>query len=90
LQRDPRAAAQIRVIDVLGPSTIPPVVVAKKVDAKLKRQLQEALITMHYDDHAAYQLRKGSIERFVPVTSEHYQDMRDMLLSVQKKELSVK
>ncbi len=88
LQRDPRLAAQIRVIDVLGPSTIPPVVVAKKVDAKLKRQLQEALITMHYDDYALSQLHKGSIERFVPMASEHYQDMRDMLLSVQKKELS--
>lgn len=88
LQRDPRLATQIRVIDVLGPSAIPPVVVAKKADAKLKCQLQEALITMHHDDHALSQLHKGSIERFVPITIEHYQNMRDMLLSVQKKELS--
>jgi phosphonate transport system substrate-binding protein len=84
LQRDPRIAAQIRVIDVLGPSTIPPVVVAKKVDAELKRQLQEALITMHHDNYAVSQLHKGSIERFVPVTSEHYQDIRYMNLYVQK------
>lgn len=88
LRRDAEAAAQIRVIDMLGPSTIPPVVVAKSVDAELKRQIQEALVTLHHDDHAVSQLHKGSIERFVPITNEHYQDIRDMVLRVQATELS--
>jgi len=90
LQRDAEAAAQIRVIDMLGPSTIPPVVVAKNVDAELKRQIQEALVTLHHDEHTVSQLHKGSIERFVPVTNEDYQDIRKMLLHVQVTELSLR
>lgn len=90
LQTDPEAAAQLRVIDMLGPSTIPPIVVAKGVDAELKRQIQEALLTLHHDDSAVSQLRKGLIERFVPVTDEQYQDIRDMFLRVQATELSFK
>ena len=73
---------------MLGPSTIPPVVVAKSVDAELKHQIQEALVTLHHDDYAISQLHKGSIERFVPITNEHYQDIRDMFLRVQATELS--
>lgn len=88
LQTDAEAAAQIRVIDMLGPSTIPPVVVAKGIDAELKRRIQEALVTLHQDDYAVSQLQKGSIERFVPVTGEQYQDIRDMLLCVSATEHS--
>ncbi|HEY4033133.1 MAG TPA: PhnD/SsuA/transferrin family substrate-binding protein [Ktedonobacteraceae bacterium] len=88
LQTDAEAARQLRVIDTLGSSTVPPVVVAKSVDAELKRQIQEALVTLHYDNHAVSQLHKGSIERFVPITNEHYQDIRDMFLRVQTAELS--
>jgi len=88
LQTDPEAAAQLRVIDMLGPSTIPPVVVAKSVDAELKCQLQTALVTLHHDNHAVSKIYKGSIERFVPVTDEDYLDIRDMFLRVQAPEIS--
>lgn len=90
LQTDAEAAAQLRVIDMLGPSTIPPVVVAKGVDAELKCQLREALVTLHHDDYVVSQLHKGSIERFVPVTGDYYQDIRDMLLRVQATGLSIR
>jgi phosphonate transport system substrate-binding protein len=87
-QTDPKVAAQLRVIDMLGPSTIPPVLIAKSVDAELKRQIQSALVTMHHDDYAVSQINKGSIERFVPVTDDDYLDIRDMFLRVQAPEIS--
>lgn len=80
---NPDAAAQLRVVAILGPSTIPPIVVAKSVDAELKRQFHEILIALHYDYHTLSQIGKDSIERFVPVTDEHYQDIHNMFRCVQ-------
>lgn len=88
VRTDPEATEQFRVIGMLGPSTIPPVVVAKSLDAELKRQLQEVLVTLHHDSHALAKIHKGSIERFVPVTDEHYQDIRTMFQRVQASEIA--
>jgi phosphonate transport system substrate-binding protein len=83
LQTEPEALAQLRVISMLGPSTIPPVVVAKSLDVELKRQLRAALVTLHHDSDALAKIREGLIERFVPVTDEQYQDIRVMFQCVQ-------
>lgn len=72
------AAAALRTIDMLGPSSVPPVVIAKTVDQSLKRNIQAALLTMHEDPQAARALRCGAIERFVQVCDEDYQDIREM------------
>jgi phosphonate transport system substrate-binding protein len=82
-RRNPRIAEGLRVIDMLGPSTIPPVVVAKRLDAELKHQLRAALVTMHHDAQSAQQLRAGLIDHFVPVTDDHYQDIDAMLTQVE-------
>ena len=81
--RDELLAARLRVVDVLGPSSIPPVVVFKRLDNELKCKLQEALITMHIDDCGAKQLREDLIERFVAVKDEDYGNIREMLEKVQ-------
>lgn len=78
LATDRTAAAALRTIHMLGPSSIPPVVIAKSVDQTLKRKLQAALLTMHEDPQAASALRAGAIERFVQVCDEDYQDIRKM------------
>lgn len=75
--RDEHIAARLRAIDMLGPSSIPPIVVSKRVDQQLKREIQEALVTMHLD--AASALHEGLIERFVIVADEDYDDLRGML-----------
>lgn len=71
-------AAALRVIDMLGPSSIPPVVIARSVDQTLKRGIQDALLTMHKDSQAASVLRAGAIERFVQVCDVDYNDIREM------------
>src|SRR6266581_9303293 len=55
--RDEVLAGRLRVVDVLGPSSIPPVVVSKRLDNALKRKMQEALIAMHFDECGAMRLR---------------------------------
>ena len=82
--RDVKLAARLRVVDMLGPSSIPPVVVSKRVAKEIKCRIQQALITMHLDDCGARGLREGLIERFVVVTDEDYGDLRGMLRRVEK------
>jgi phosphonate transport system substrate-binding protein len=78
LAQNPTAAAALRTIDMLGPSSIPPVVIARSIDQTLKRTIQKVLLTMHEDPQAASALRSGAIERFVTVKDEDYNDIRKM------------
>ena len=79
LQQYAGLGAKLRVIETLGPSGIPPVVVAKRLDESLKYRIQAALLQMHDHLSAADELQKGLIERFVPVTDEHYAGILEML-----------
>ena len=88
--RDEILTGRLRVIDVLGPSSIPPVVVSRRLDNELKCKLREALITMHLDNCGAEMLREGLIERFVAVEDEDYGNIREMLEKVQGVEFPFK
>jgi len=80
--RDELLTGRLRVVDVLGPSSIPPVVVSKRLDNELKYKLRETLITMHLDSCGARELQEGLIERFVAVADEDYENIREMLEKV--------
>jgi phosphonate transport system substrate-binding protein len=88
--RDEELARKLRVVDVLGPSSIPPVVVSKRLDNELKCKLREALITMHLNEYGARELQKGLIERFVTVEDEDYGTIREMLEKVEGVEFPFK
>jgi phosphonate transport system substrate-binding protein len=77
--RDKGLSRKLRVVDVLGPSSIPPVVVSRRLDNELQCRLRDALITMHLNDFGARELRECLIERFVAVKDEDYGDIRKML-----------
>jgi ABC-type phosphate/phosphonate transport system substrate-binding protein len=81
--RDEVLAGRLRVIDVLGPSSIPPVVVSRRLDNELKCRLRGTLITMHLDAFGAEVLREGLIERFVAVEDEDYGNIREMVEKVE-------
>jgi phosphonate transport system substrate-binding protein len=89
LQRNPELATRLRIIDMLGPSAMPPVVVAKRLPPALKVSLRAALISMHDDPVAAKSLNDGLIRHLVPVADGHYNDIRHMLATVQATTLSV-
>lgn len=79
-------ATKLRIIDMLGPSSIPPVVVSKSLDKELKCRIREVFINMHQDPDATRGLRQGLIERFVVVADDDYQDIRTMFARVQEVE----
>jgi phosphonate transport system substrate-binding protein len=83
LQRNPELATRLRIIDMLGPSAMPPIVVAKRLAPVLKDRLRAALMSMHLDPVTAKSLREGLIRHLAPVTDEHYNDIRHMLATVQ-------
>ncbi len=84
--KDEELAARLRVIEMLGPSSIPPMVISKRLNDELKCKLREVLVTMHLDNCGAEGLRDGLIERFVVVTDEDYGDIRRMLETVKEVE----
>ncbi|HEV2653910.1 MAG TPA: PhnD/SsuA/transferrin family substrate-binding protein, partial [Ktedonobacteraceae bacterium] len=84
LLQQPALAKKIRVVDMLGPSTIPPIVIARELDDDLKERVRTVLVSMHEDTRASKELRKGRIERFVPVRDADYDDLRTMFARVQR------
>lgn len=88
LHEQPELASRLRVVEMLGPSTIPPLVITKRLNSELKRDVQAILLTMHHDPQAASQLSRGRIARFAPITDEHYDDLRAMFDQVHAYQLA--
>jgi len=76
-------ALQLRVVTMLGPSSIPPVVVARNLDPDLKCRMREALLTIHDDPDMARVLHEGRIDHFVAVTDADYNDIRTIFARTQ-------
>ena len=74
----PVLTKHLRVIDSLGPSTIQPVVVARKLPARLKADIRAALLEMSDEAEARPHFDRGLIERFVAVDDASYDDLREM------------
>jgi phosphonate transport system substrate-binding protein len=78
MRDDSSLARSLRVIDALGPSTIQPVAVSKRVPARQRREIQGVLTTMHEDPALRERLAMGMVERFAPVDASSYDDIRRM------------
>ena len=78
LSQDKDLVLRLRVVAMLGPSSIPPVVVAKSLDNELKYRIREALLVMHYDPDGARELHEGRIDHFVAVRDADYDDIRSI------------
>lgn len=74
-EQQPQLAKQLKVIDVLGPSSIQPVVVRASLPDVLKQDIQTALVSM--PPHPA--LVATHITCFVPVDDSQYDDIRAMV-----------
>lgn len=83
ISRDKDLAQQLRVVAMLGPSSIPPMVVAKSLNSDLKCRMREALLTMHDDPGMARVLHEGRIDHFVAVTDAGYNDIRTIAARTQ-------
>ena len=75
---------ELRVIGALGPSTIQPVVAARRLPVDVKAALRSVLLRLGDDRAAHTELGRGFIDRFVPVADGGYDDIREMLRSAER------
>ena len=79
LRDHPELASQLRVIDYLGPSSIQPVVAARRLPQPVKDEVRRVLLTIADEPRGAAALAHGFVARFAPVTDATYDDIRQML-----------
>jgi phosphonate transport system substrate-binding protein len=78
MRDDPSLSRSLRIIDALGPSTIQPVAVSRRVPPGLRTAIQDVLTTMHENPAMRERLALGMVERFVPAGPSSYDDIRMM------------
>jgi phosphonate transport system substrate-binding protein len=78
LRDHPELARHICVIDTFGPSTIQPVVAARRLPSRTKEELRAVLLALGSDPTARDALAAGFVERFVEVVDADYDDIRRM------------
>jgi len=79
LRDDADLAERLRVVEILGPSTIQPVAVSRRVPDDLRDAIRDVLVTLADDAAVRERLAVGLVERFVPVDEESYDDIRAMV-----------
>jgi phosphonate transport system substrate-binding protein len=79
LRDHPDIAKRIKVIESLGPSSIQPVTVAKRLPDGMRREIQKALMEMGDDPDGRRALHLGLVRRFVPADDSTYADIRMMV-----------
>jgi phosphonate transport system substrate-binding protein len=78
LRLHPELAGRLRVIETLGPSPIPPLVVSRTLPAPLRARLAGLLLAMHRDRDGLAVLAAAEVARFVPVAEDDYEPIRRM------------
>jgi phosphonate transport system substrate-binding protein len=77
--RRPELGAALRTIASLGPSPIPPVVVARGLDPSVKARLRDLFLGMSGDAAGRAILADGRMTGFVPVRDADYDPIRAMV-----------
>ena len=77
-ERRPELRAQLRIIDQMGPSPIPPWVVQTRLPAELRQGLRTRLLDMQADPAGRAALALGGLARFAAVTDADYDPIREM------------
>ena len=83
-QRRPALRAAIRVIESLGPSPIPPLVVSRSLPPGIRNTLRESLLHMHEDTHGQTILANIRIVRFACVEDRDYDAIRSMTRAAER------
>lgn len=81
--RHPDLAEKIRVIAVLGPSSIPPVVATARVPQEVQLRVSHTLYELGKDPVSRHVLASGLIRRFTPIDDRAYDDIRHKMAVVE-------
>ena len=88
LRDDPGLADRIRVVDVLGPSTIQPVVASvDRLTQRDRDSISDVVVSLADDDDAAAVLDAAGISRFVRANARAYTDIATMFDRVARSNL---
>lgn len=71
-------SGEIRVIDSMGPSPIPPWVISRQVPKRLRSDIRALLLGMHTEPFGRFMLDRARIERFVAAQDRDYDPIRAM------------
>lgn len=77
-QNDPSLREKLRIVEVLGPSPIPPWVINTQVSTELREAIKRVFWTMHMTAEGQEILAAGQIDRMVGVTDQDYDRIREM------------
>ncbi len=77
LREHPELADVIDIVDVLGPSTIQPVVVSRRISPELRNLMSTSLTSLADDLPSVF--ASAMVERFVVVGANAYDDIRRMV-----------
>jgi phosphonate transport system substrate-binding protein len=83
LHSQPELAAQVRVIDTLGPSTIQPVVASRRLPQRLRMDLRAILLNLAHTPVAQPHLDRALVQGFEEVSDASYDDIRAMLAAAE-------
>lgn len=79
LRDDPDLSSSIRIIDSLGPSTIQPIAISKRIEPELRQRIVDTILRLHETPDGRKALDAGLVDHFTPVTDESYDDIRQMV-----------
>jgi phosphonate transport system substrate-binding protein len=78
LRDDAELTRRLRIVDVMGPSTIQPVVASTHLEPGLREAVRAALTGLADDPAARAPFARGLLRTFVPVADSDYEDIRRM------------
>ena len=74
----PHLKAELRVVEILGPSPIPPWVVTKNVPLEIREEIREVFLRMHEYPEGRIILEHGLMVKMVQVYDRDYDPIREM------------
>lgn len=78
IARRPTLAGELRIVDSIGPSPIPPLLASGLMEAALLRQVRRILWRMHEDAAGQRLLRAARWARLAPMRDRDYDSLREM------------
>ena len=83
-EQNRRLDSQIRVVEILGPSPIPPLTLTRPIDPALEADIRAMILGMHEDPIGRKLLQRGKIRRFQHVSDSDYDTIRQMHAAAQE------
>jgi len=77
--KNPRYTHQTKIVEILGPAGIPPVVISTKTPLSLRQKIQDTLLGMKDDPAGKVILDKALVDRFTIVDDSNYDGIRKSL-----------